>query len=414
MKEINRELYLKKLVDSMNNGLIKIITGVRRSGKSYLLDPIFTQHLKSIGITDDHIIKLNLDDRANKVYLNPDNLSAYVKNKVKDNAKYYVIIDEIQLVDDFESVLNGFLYMRNLDIYVSGSNSKFLSSDIVTEFRGRSFEIRVFPLSFKEYVEATENNKKDAFDDYVRYGGMPLSVFMKTDNQKSQYLKELFELTYVKDIVERRKVERKDILEQLINVVSSSVGSLTSPTKLTNTFKSNGIKELSINTIIQYLKYLEDSFLIEKVNRYNIKGKKYIQTTTKYFFVDTGLRNARLNFRQQEENHLLENIVYIELIRRGYNVDVGVVEISEGNKKVQLEVDFVCNQSNKRYYLQIAQNLDTREKTIQETKSLRNIQDGFKKIIIVKNGTSPWITEEGVVVIDIIDFLMNDESLNIY
>jgi len=407
MKEIKRDLYLHQLVASIDNGLIKIVTGIRRSGKSYLLDPLFKTHLLNNGINENHIIKLNLDDRKNRQYHNPDALDDFVRNKIKDNKTYYVIIDEIQLVKDFESVLNGFLNMKNLDIYVSGSNSKFLSTDIITEFRGRGQQIRVYPLSFSEYLEANTKEKNEAFQDYIRYGGMPLVLSMASDEQKSRYLKDLLELTYFKDIIERNNIQKIDVLESLVNILASSIGSLTSATKLTNSFISNGNKGLSKNTVIQYLTYLCDSFLIEKVNRYDVKGKRYIQSLVKYYFSDIGLRNARLNFRQQEENHLMENLVYNELIRRGYNVDIGIVEIREKDDKKQLEVDFVCNQAGRRYYIQVASNLDTREKTVREQRPLMNISDNFKKVMIVKNNIKPWLTEEGILVIGIIDFLLD-------
>lgn len=326
---------------------------------------------------------------------------------------YYIILDEIQLVSNFESLLNGYLNMNNVDIYVTGSNSRFLSSDIITEFRGRSHQVRIYPLSFKEFYETQKLNKNEAYQQYIRYGGMPLLISLKNDQEKSNYLKNLFELTYFKDIIERNNVERNDVLTSLTKIVASSIGSLTSARKLTNTYKSKGNKELSINTVISYLGYLEDSFLIEKVDRYDVKGKQYIESLNKYYFTDIGLRNAILNFRQQEENHIMENIVYLELVRRGYNIDVGIVEIREKDTRKQLEVDFVCNQHHKRYYVQVALNLDTREKTIQEIRPFVNIDDSFKKVIIVKDEILPWITEEGILVIGIIEFLLNPNSLDI-
>lgn len=410
---IKRESYLKELIDSKSNGLIKIVTGIRRCGKSFLLDPIFTDYLKDNGVDEFHIIKLDLDERRNTGYLDPDKLDNYVRSQIKDQNTYYVILDEIQLVSNFESVLNGFLHINNVDVYVTGSNSKFLSSDIISEFRGRGTQIRVYPLSFKEYFDEVKTDKRDAFSEYMIYGGMPLALSMKSDIQKANYLKELFDLTYTKDIIEKNKIQKDDVLESLINLLASSVGSLTNPTKLTNTFLSNGYKGLSKNTIIQYLSYLSDSFLIEKANRYDIKGKKYIQTPSKYYFVDTGLRNARLNFRQIEENHIMENIIYSELIRRGYNVDIGVVEIYDNKTRKQLEIDFVCNQGSKRYYIQSSFNLDTREKTLQEERPFLNVPDSFKKIIIVKDANKAWYTEEGILVIGIIDFLLDNSCLDI-
>lgn len=361
MKEIKRDIYLNKLISRKDNGLIKIITGIRRCGKSYLLDPLFKNYLLDSGIKEDHIIKLELDKEENKKYHDPHELNQYIKSQIKDKNMYYILLDEIQMTTDFESVLNSFLYERNLDVYVTGSNSKFLSSDIITEFRGRGDEIKVFPLSFSEYVETFKGDKQDAWNEYVLYGGLPLILSKKTDEEKSQYLKELFTQTYIRDIVERNNVQRIDVLDSIINMLASSVGSLTNPKKIYDTFVSNGEKELSSNTVSSYIKYIEDSFIVNKSDRYDVKGKKYISTPQKYYFSDIGLRNARLNFRQQEENHIMENIIYNELVIRGYNVDVGVVEVRDKNKcRRQLEVDFVCNLGNKRYYIQSALNLETR------------------------------------------------------
>lgn len=413
MKQINRDFYLKQLINSKHNRLIKVITGIRRCGKSYLLDPLFTKHLIESGISKRHIIKMNLDEIRNKQYLDPVKLDEYLRSQILDSDMHYIILDEIQLVKDFEAVLNGFLYMENVDVYVTGSNSKFLSTDIITEFRGRGFKINIYPLSFSEFLENKDDDKRTSYNEYIRFGGMPLVLSMKTDEDKSKYLKDLFELTYLKDIVERNEVQRKDVLESVVNMVASSIGSLTNSNKLTNTFKSKGTKELSINTVSQYLEYLINSFLIEKVDRYDIKGKRYIQSTSKYYFTDIGLRNARLNFRQQEENHIMENIVYLELVRRGYNVDVGIVEIREGDKRKQLEVDFICHQHNKKYYVQVALNLNTTTKTEQETKPFANIADNFKKIVVVRDDIKPWITEEGILIIGIIEFLLNSNSLDI-
>ncbi len=327
---------------------------------------------------------------------------------------YYILLDEIQLVNGFEYVLNGFLYEKNLDVYVTGSNSKFLSSDIITEFRGRGDEIRVCPLSFSEFVGFFKGEKIEAWNEYVLYGGLPLILAKKTDEEKAKYFKDLFEQTYLKDIIERNNIQRIDIIDSVINILASSVGSLTNSQKIYNTFVSNGEKDISLNTINSYLKYIEDSFIVNKSNRYDIKGKKYIQTPYKYYFSDIGLRNARLNFRQQEENHIMENIIYNELIVRGYNVDVGVVELRDEQKnRKQVEVDFVCNLGNKRYYIQSALNLETREKTIQEERPLMNIGDNFKKIIVIKDNIKHWYTEEGILVIGIQEFLLNPDSLDI-
>ena len=413
MKEIKRDDYLNKLINRKENGLIKIITGIRRCGKSYLLDPLFRNYLLSSGVKDDHIIKLELDKEENEQYRDAHELNKYIKSLIKDKNMYYILLDEIQMVDGFESVLNGFLYERNLDVYVTGSNSKFLSSDIITEFRGRGDEIRVFPLSFSEYAQFFNGNNQEAWNEYILYGGLPLILSKKSDEEKSKYLKDLFEQTYMKDIIERNNVQRIDILDSIINMLASLVGSLTNPKKIYDTFVSNGEKEISSNTVNSYIKYIEDSFIVNKSDRYDVKGKKYIQTPQKYYFSDIGLRNARLNFRQQEENHLMENIIYNELLIRGYNVDVGVVEIREGNQRKQLEVDFVCNLGNKRYYIQSSLNLETREKTIQEEKPLMNINDNFKKIIVVKDSMKHWITEEGILVIGIQEFLLNKNSLDL-
>lgn len=413
MKIIERNEYLNKLISRRENGMIKILTGIRRCGKSFILDPIFKDYLVSDGVKEDHIIKLDLDDIKNMKYLDPEKLDKYVDENTVDSEMHYVLIDEIQKVDNFEAVLNGFLHRRNLDVYVTGSNSKFLSSDIITEFRGRGDEIRIFPLSFSEFYNAYEGEKQNAWKEYITYGGMPQILDNISEEQKTNYLNTLFNLTYIRDIVERNKIEKDDILEALLNMLSSSVGSLTNPQKLYNTFISNGITGISKNTIISYLDYLLDSFLLEKVERYDVKGKKYITTPQKYYFADIGLRNARLNFRQQEENHLMENIIYNELIVRGYNVDIGVVEIREGGERKQLEVDFVCNQGSKRYYIQSALNIDTREKNEQESKSLNNIGDSFKKIIVVKNDIKLWRNEKGILIIGIQEFLLNKNSLDL-
>ena len=413
MKRISRELYLNKLINRKENGMIKIVTGIRRSGKSYLLDPIFKEYLISNGVKENHIIKLDLEERKNRKYLDPDVVDEYIRSLIIGNEMYYVILDEIQKVEDFESVLNGFMHIKNLDVYVTGSNSKFLSSDIITEFRGRGDEIRVYPLSFKEFCEAYNGSINDAWNEYLIYGGMPYILTKKTDEEKSSYLNSLFETAYLKDIIERHNITRVDVLNSIVNILSSSVGSLTNPTKLANTFSSNSVKDVNVQTVTSYIDYLLDAFLVNKVERYDIKGKKYISTPSKYYFTDIGLRNARINFRQLEENHLMENLVYNELLIRGYNVDVGIVEIREKNKRKQLEVDFVCNQSYKKYYIQCTLHLDEREKTLQEERPLLNIGDEFKKIIIVKDNIKHWFTEEGILVIGIQEFLLNNNSLDL-
>ena len=413
MKEIKRDVYLNKIIEKRENGLIKIITGIRRCGKSYLLDPLFKNYLLESGVKEDHIIKLDLDERKNNKFLNPDQLDQYIRDLIKDNDQYFLILDEIQKVEDFESVLNGFLHIRNLDVYVTGSNSKFLSSDIITEFRGRGDEVRIHPLSFSEFYSAFNGTKEEAWEQYVVYGGLPRILSFKNEVEKSEYLKNLFEKTYLDDIVERNNVQRVDVLDAVVNILASSIGSLTNPNKLSNTFESSGFKDVSVNTITSYINYLQDSFLIEKATRYDVKGKKYIQTPYKFYFSDIGLRNCRLNFRQQEETHIMENIIFNELLYRGYNVDVGVVEIREGDDKKQVEVDFVCNQYNKRYYIQSALSLPTREKTIQEERPLMNIPDNFKKIIVVKDDIKSWISEEGISIVGLKEFLLNPNSMDL-
>lgn len=418
MKEIKRDKYLQDLVNRKENDMIKIITGIRRCGKSYLLDPIFKNYLLSQGIKENHIIKLELDSIENEQYRDAHKLYDFVMSKIKDKDMYYILLDEIQLVDDFESVLNSFLRKNNLDVYVTGSNSRFLSSDIITEFRGRGDEIRVYPLTFSEFASGYEGEIKNAFKEYITYGGMPYILSRKTEEQKSKYLNSLFENTYINDIVERNGVQRKDVLDAIINMLASSIGSLTNPLKIANTFGSNGMLEVSDKTISNYIDYLLDSFMINKAERYDIKGKKYISTPSKYYFTDIGLRNARLNFRQQEEDHLMENIIYNELLARGYNVDVGVIEHFENNKegktiRKQLEVDFVCNQGSKKYYIQSAFAIPDKEKMEQEQKSLVKIGDSFKKIIVVKEDIKLWRNEEGIVIMSLEEFLLNPNSLDL-
>lgn len=412
MEIIARPLYMDKIIKKKENGLIKIITGIRRCGKSFLLDPLFKEYLLEIGVDDSHIIKLDLDERKNKKYLDPDALDEYVRSLVIDEKMYYLMLDEVQKVDDFEAVLNGFLHIKNLDIYVTGSNSKFLSSDIVTEFRGRGDEIRVYPLSFLEFCSAFDGSIDEAWRQYATYGGLPRILACKDEAEKSQYLKQLLEKTYLTDIIERNKIQRIDILDSLLNILASSIGSLTNPNKLLNTFLSNNVKDVSINTITTYIKCLQDAFLIEKAERFDIKGKKYIQTPYKFYFCDIGLRNSKLNFRQQEETHIMENIIYNELLYRGYNVDVGVVPVRTQNDKKLLEIDFVCNQLDKRYYIQSALSLPTRGKTVQEERAFLKIKDNFKKIIITKDSAKHWFTEEGILVVNIMEFLLNKDSLD--
>lgn len=417
--EIARDFYLQKLIDHKHNGLVKIVTGVRRCGKSYLLFTLFYNHLRGAGVPEDHIIKVSLDDYGNKALLNPDELYAYVKNQIKDDKPYYILLDEIQLVSDFESVVNGFLHIANADIYVTGSNSKFLSSDIITEFRGRGDEIRVYPLSFAEYYSTLDKNApfNKAWLEYATYGGMPLCLTMKSEADKTRYLKELFETTYLADIINRHNLRGNAEINELTDVLASSIGALTNPLKLSNTFNSQKNLKLSANTISAYLDYLQDSFLIEKAVRYDIKGKKYINTPSKYYFADVGLRNARLSFRQQEYNHIMENVVYNELKLRGYSVDVGVVETNlKANgvsQRKQLEVDFVANLGNRRYYIQCAYKMFDEEKRKQEQASLLGINDAFKKIIIVGDEILTGYNEQGILIASLSDFLLNpDMTLN--
>lgn len=416
--DIKRDIYLKKLIDAKENHMIKVITGLRRSGKSYLLDPIFKDYLLNNGVKLNHIIKLELDREENKKYRDSTELNNYIKSQIKDNDIYYILLDEIQLVEGFEAVLNGLLYERNLDVYVTGSNSKFLSSDIITEFRGRGDEIRVYPLTYSEVLPVYNNDKSMAWKHYVNYGGMPQVVLENTIEKKEQYLKYLFNNVYINDIIERNNLKEDNNIDSVINVLASSVGSLTNPLKLANTFESNGIKGITNKTISSYLGYMLDAFLISKAEKYDIKGKKYISTPSKYYFADIGLRNARLNFRQQEENHLMENIIYNELLYRGYNVDVGIIEqfyIDEtgDRKRKQLEIDFVCNKGSKRYYIQSALNIDSKEKNEQESRSLNAVSDNFKKIIVVKDDILLWRNEDGILIIGIQEFLSNPNSLDL-
>lgn len=417
MKRIERKIYLDRLISRKHNGLIKIITGLRRVGKSYLLDPIFKDYLLSSGIKEDHIIKMELDKRQNKKYLDPDALDEYIRSLIKDDDMYYILLDEIQLVDDFESVLNGFLYEKNLDIYVTGSNSKFLSTDVKTEFRGRGDEIRVYPLSFAEYYSYVQGDKRDAFRDYIMYGGMPYTLNLNSHEQKSLYLNSLFVNTYVKDIIERYNIQRTELLNGILDFLASSIGSLTNPTNISNEFYRAGYATVNNKTIDTYIQYLNEAFLIETASRYDIKGKKMISTPKKYYYTDIGLRNARLNFREQDEDHLMENIIYNELLYRGYNVDVGVVELYEDGKngkttRKNLEIDFIANLGRKKYYIQSAFMISNNDKMNQEIKSLKNVDDSFKKIVIVGNDTNTWQNEDGIVFMNIIDFLLDKDSLD--
>ena len=413
--EIKRDAYLRKLIDRQHNGLVKVVTGIRRCGKSYLLFELFYNYLKEQGVDDKHIIKLALDDRKNKKYRNPDVLCDYVHEQIVDNNPYYILLDEVQFVDEFEDVLNSFLHIKNADTYVTGSNAKFLSKDIITEFRGRGDEIHVSPLSFKEFYSVYDGSKEEAWKQYCLYGGLPKILEYKTDEDKVAYLKNIFEETYLTDIKERHKIRNDAELAELLDVLSSSIGSLTNPKKLSDTFKS--VKQVSLHpdTINNYLEYLVDSYLISQSKRYDIKGKKYINTPSKYYFTDMGLRNARLNFRQYEETHIMENVIYNELKIMGFNLDVGVVEYSKAvdgkSVRVQAEVDFVCNKADKRYYIQSAFSIPDREKMLQEQNSLTRINDSFKKIIIVKDAIKTHYNDDGVLILSLFDFLLEENSL---
>ena len=417
MKEIKRDLYLNKLIDRKENDMIKVITGIRRCGKSYLLFELYYKYLLSIGVDKSRIIKIALDSDEYEELNNAKKLGDYIRKLIKDDGIYYIFLDEVQFVDGFEKVLNGLNRIPNLDIYVTGSNSKFLSTDILTEFRGRGDEVRIYPLSFYEFVNGFEGTKEAAWNEYITYGGLPLILSRKNDEQKSKYLNDLFEKVYFADIIERNNLQKDDVLEAIVNMLASSIGSLTNPTKIANTFESNNIKGVSDKTVSSYINFLMEAFMINKVERYDIKGKKYISTPSKYYFSDVGLRNARLNFRQQEENHIMENIIYNELLIRGFNVDVGVVEhnvkIDGKSIRKQLEVDFVCNQGNKRYYIQSAFAIPDEQKMNQEKNSLVKISDSFKKIIVVKDNIKLWRNEDGILVIGIQEFLLNQHSLDL-
>jgi len=413
--EIQRNYYLNQLIETKEDGLIKIVTGIRRCGKSYLLNILFYNYLIQSGIKADHIVKLALDDKKNSIYCDPDELEKYITSKIKDKHCYYIILDEIQLVPEFEFVLNGLLRNQNIDIYVTGSNSKFLSSDIITEFRGRGEEIRVYPLSFSEYMTTSKENELKQWSKYITYGGLPLVATMKTDERKMKYLKEQEENVYINDIIERNNIKNDYELKTLVRIISSNIGSLTNPTNIANTFKSAEGIDISQNTINNYLKYLEEAFMIERSNRYDVKGRKYINTPVKYYFTDIGIRNSLINYRQNEESHIMENIIYLELRRRGFNVDVGLIKhrgMSEGKSFYQqLEVDFIANKGNNKLYIQSALTIADAEKRKQEENSLLKINDSFKKIIIVKDYTVKSRNEDGIITMNIFDFLLDEDSL---
>jgi predicted AAA+ superfamily ATPase len=415
---INRDKYLNDLIDRMHNGMVKVVTGIRRCGKSYLIFIIFKNYLLEQGIDETHIIEIELDKRKNKKYRDPDIILDYIESNIVDEKQYYILLDEVQLLEEFEEVLNSLLHIKNVDVYVTGSNSKFLSKDVITEFRGRGDEIHIYPLTFKEFMQVYEGDMYHGWAEYVMYGGLPLTVTMKTEEQKINYLTRLFEETYLKDIIERHHIEKPQELEDLVNVLASAIGSLTNVPKIEATFKSVIQSNISANTIRQYIEYLEDAFIINKANRYNVKGRKYIGTPLKYYFEDVGLRNAKLGFRQIEETHIMENIVYNELRSRGYSVDVGVVEkrgLNQEGKTVRsyLEIDFIANLGSRRYYIQSAFSMPTEEKRMKEKASLINVNDSFKKIIVVKDVVNVTRDEDGITTMSIYDFLLKENSLEL-
>lgn len=414
---IKRDLYLKRLIDRMDNGSIKVITGIRRCGKSVLLFDIFAEHLKSVGIDDAHILKYALDDIKMRKFRDPEKLYDDITAKLVDQGRYYLLLDEIQFVDDFSELMNSLIRLKNVDTYVTGSNSRFLSSDILTEFRGRGDEVRVYPLSFSEFYSAKGGDKYEAWDEYHLYGGMPALFERVSDEQKSEYLKSLMSKVYLSDIVERNHVQYPDEMDSIVDFLCSAIGSLTNPKKISDTLKSIKGKSISDVTAKNYLGYLTDAFLFDSAKRYDVKGKKYFETPLKYYMADVGLRNARLNFRQMEENHIMENVIFNELKVRGYSVDVGVVESKEtidGKRKLkQLEIDFVANKGSKKYYIQSAYEMPTEEKLKQEKRSLLKLRDSFKKIVVVKDNIRPQIDETGIVTMGLINFLLDQNSLDL-
>lgn len=418
MVHIERKKYLDELISLRHNGMIKVVTGMRRCGKSYLLFDIFAPWLEKNGIASDHVIKLDLEDYKNREMRNPDNLCAYVESRITDDAMHYLLLDEVQMLGRFEDVLNGFLRMRNIDVYVTGSNAKFLSKDIVTEFRGRGFEVKMYPLSFSEYMSVYQGSVQAGFNEYMLYGGLPQILSYAMEEQKAKFLKSLFAETYIKDIKDRYEIRKDDDLEELINIMASGVGSLSNPNKLANTFRSEKKSSISYDTVKEYIDYLCDSFLVEKSTRYDIKGKRYVNAPYKYYFMDLGLRNARINFRQSERSHLMENMVYNELRIRGFNVDVGIVPVvmadeSGRQRRFSFEVDFVCNLGSRRYYIQSAYRMESDEKIRQERASLLKVDDSFKKIIVVGEESPVTRDEVGITTISIYDFLLKENSLEL-
>ena len=416
--EIRRDRYLNLLISKKHNGLIKVITGMRRCGKSYLLFNLFKEHLLSEGTEENHIIEIAFDAYENRQFRDPDMLYPYLKKQIKDDGMYYVLLDEVQLLGEFEAILNSLTRMKNVDVYVTGSNARFLSKDVITEFRGRGDEVHMYPLSFAEFMSVYPGTKQDGWNEYMLYGGLPLVLNFTTPDQKTAFLKSLFEETYISDIIGRHNIRNRAKLEELLNILSSAIGSLTNPEKLASTFRSVKNKKISSSTIRKYIDYLCDSFLIDRAVRYDVKGKKYIDTPVKYYFTDMGLRNARLNFRQLEETHSMENIIFNELKIRGFNVDVGVIIQYDTNEKgnsirKQLEIDFVCNQGSKRYYIQSAYAIPDQAKMEQEQRSLMLTGDFFKRIIITRDTPAPHYNENGVLLMSVYDFLLNENSLNI-
>lgn len=414
--QIERENYLEQLKLKKDNGMIKIITGIRRAGKSYLLFVLFKNYLMSLDVEKSHIIEISLDGIENEELREPKKCYEYIKEKIKDEKKYYLLLDEVQFLPQFEQVMNSLLHINNIDVYITGSNSKFLSSDIVTEFRGRGDELRVYPLSFSEFYSVFDGDYEQAFEEYMTYGGLPQIAQFSTERQKIEYLKNNFSNVYINDVVERNKIQNVDEINNLVDILASSIGSPTNPTKISNTFKSERKTNYSNKTISNHIDNLVESFLISKAFRYDIKGRKYVGANLKYYFTDIGLRNARLNFRQQESTHIIENIVYNELLIRGFNVDVGIVEVfakeSDGKRShKQLEIDFVVNQGSQRYYIQVAFDMSTKEKQEQEFNSFKNISDSFKKIVIVNGSKKPWRNEDGIVIMGMKYFLLNADSL---
>lgn len=415
---IQRPHYLQKLIDCRHNGMIKVVTGIRRCGKSFLLFTLFSDWLKQQGISAQHIIQIDLEDRRNKALRNPDALLNFIDSKIKDESMHYVMIDEVQLVPEFEDVLNSYLKIPNVDVYATGSNARLLSKDVITTFRGRSFEIKVYPLSFREFFSVYQGNEKEAFDEFMTFGGMPQILSFENAELKSEYLKSLYTETYLRDIKDRYQIKNDEDMDNLLDFISSSIGSLTNPSKLANTFETVKKEKISRNTVCSYLEYICESFLAEKASRYDVKGKKYLDTPYKFYFTDLGLRNARLNFRQLEPSHMMENIIYNELRIRGFNVDVGVVPIVRRNidgrqERVRLEIDFVCNKGSQKYYIQSAYQMLDESKIKQEEASLRNVDDSFKKIIVVADNIIVRRNEAGITTMGIYDFLLKANSLEL-